>query len=76
MKIKNVVMATNGMVICFDKEGQQMKDYHGFILDIPDKLKENCDETTNFSFGDWDNETRMNCNFRWWFKDNKEKKEK
>lgn len=63
VKIKECIIATNGMVISFDEKGEQVPECQGFILDIAEKLKDNCDENTKWSFG------LLKANMNWYWKE-------
>lgn len=74
VKIKDCILATNGMVSTFDENGEQILGLQGFILDIADKLKENCDENTKWIFGGPGKGT-LDCNMSWYWKKKKDEKE-
>lgn len=63
VKIKECMLATNGMVASIDENDEQIAEYQGFILDIADKLKENCDENTKWTFGG-----SIDCDMNWYWK--------
>ena len=65
-KIKKCSLWTNGMVISFDEKGEQIPECGGFILDIADILKDNCDENTKWSFGKW-TEWAYEANLNWYW---------
>ncbi len=69
-RIKKCVIWTNGMVLSFDENGNQIPDCQGFILEISEKLRINCDEDTKFSFGKWD-EFIEDVDFSWYWLKNK-----
>ena len=71
-KIKECIIWTNGMVSNFDEKGEQIPEYQGFILDIADKLKDNCDENTKWNFGKWQ-EWAYDANFKWYWEKKKSK---
>lgn len=52
-KIKSCIIWTNGMIFSFDEKGEHVQECEGFILDIAEKLKNNCDENTKWEFGKW-----------------------
>lgn len=70
-KVKKCIIFTSGMVASFDEKGEQISECQGFILDIAEKLKNCCDENTEWSFGkykEWIEEAK----FKWyWEKKNK-----
>lgn len=68
--VSTATIWTNGMVMCFDEKGEEIPEYEGFILDIADKLKDNCDENTKFSFGKWQ-EWVYEANFKWYWEKKK-----
>lgn len=70
-KIKKCVIWTNGMVSSFDEKDEQIAEYQGFILDMADKLKDGCDENTEWSFGKWQ-EWAQEANFNWYWEKKKE----
>lgn len=53
------------MVASFDDKGVQIPECQGFILDIAEKLKNCCDEDTNWQLGVQD------ANLDWYFKNKK-----
>ncbi len=63
VKIKECILFTNGMVGSFDNNDEQIPGCQGFILDIADKLKENCDENTKWQLGVQD------ANLEWYWKE-------
>ena len=65
-KIKKCIIWTNGLVSSFDEKEDQIPEYQGFILDIADKLKDNCDEDTKWFFGKWQ-EWANEANFSWYW---------
>lgn len=66
MKVKNVVIFTNGMVSSFDDKGEQIPQCQGFILDIAEELKNCCDEETKWQFGSYKNWIEdANLNWYW-----------
>jgi hypothetical protein len=65
---------TNGMVISFNKKGEQIPEYGGFILDIAEKLKVGCDENTKWTFGKWE-EWAQDANFNWYWEQKKKDKQ-
>lgn len=67
MHIKEVYIYTNGNVMAFNEDGEQVVKCQGFIFDVANKLAEWCDEKTKFSFGQWKG-TMLPCDFSWWFK--------
>jgi hypothetical protein len=69
-KIKECIIWTNGTVLSLDEKGEQIPEYQGFILDIADKLKDNCDENTKWSFGKWQ-EWAYEANFSWYWEKKK-----
>lgn len=71
-KIKECIIWTNGMVMSLDEKGEQIPEYQGFILDIADKLKDNCDENTIWRFGKWQ-EWAYDANFNWYWEKKKSK---
>lgn len=73
VKIKDCILATNGMVMSFDENNEQISEYEGFILDIADKLKEGCDENTKWIFGGPGKGT-LDCNMSWYWKKRKDEK--
>jgi len=64
---KDVFILHDGMVVVFDKNGRQMPEYHGFLLEVASKLPEVCDENTWFYMGGVD------VYFSWWFRKQKER---
>ena len=72
-RARRVYMFQNGMVMVFDKEGEQIPECQGFILDegIVERLRYECGKDTVFRYGDWPKGQGIACNFKWWF----EKKE-
>ena len=67
--IKHCTIWTNGIVMSFDENGEQVPEYQGFILDIAEKLKTGCDENTKWAFGKYD-EWIQDANLNWyWTKD-------
>ena len=40
LKITNVYVFQNGMVVVFDQNGQQMGDYQGYMSDVLPKIME------------------------------------
>ncbi len=72
--IKSCIIWTNGTVSSFNKEGEQIPEYQGFILDIADKLKTACDENTKWTFSGW-NEWSQDADFGWhWAKEDHDSK--
>ena len=69
MEIKEVIIFTNGNVLCYDNEGKQMPMFQGFIFDVAEKLKENCDKDTKFMFMRYATGEILECKFDWWFKE-------
>ncbi len=69
-KIKNCIIFTNGMVSCFDENGDQIGDCQGFILDVAEVLKNNCDEDTRWQFGKWGGYVQ-DANFNWYWENMK-----
>ena len=54
--VKKCTILTNGMVMSFDENDEQIPECQGFILDFAEKLKIGCDENTKWSYGkygDW-----------------------
>ena len=72
-KIENCTIWTNGMVSCFDKSGEQIPEYQGFILDVAEKLKTGCDENTKWSLGKF-GELLLDANLGWYWEKKKEQK--
>ena len=73
MKLIDVYIYTNGMVIAFNAEGKQIPKCQGFIFEdeIIENLRKYADENTHFFFSEWEKQ-RMECGFSWWFKKQKE----
>lgn len=71
-KIKECILATNGMVGSFDDNDEQIPECQGFILDIADKLKDNCDENTKWTFGG-PGKGMLDANMNWYWEKKKEK---
>lgn len=67
MHIREVNIFTNGMVMAFDENGQQVAKCQGFIFEVVKSLVKYCDEKTHFNFMSWKNWTEE-CDFSWWFK--------
>ncbi len=65
-KIDKVIIFQNGMVAVFDKNGNQIPYYQGFIFEVAEKLAEGSDKDTKFSLG-VPGIGEINCNFSWWF---------
>lgn len=76
MKLTNVYIHTNGMVISFNAKGKQVPECQGFILEdeIIENLKKYADENTHFFLAEWRKQC-LECNFSWWFKKQKEAKD-
>ena len=66
MKIKYVHFCSNGMVIVFDYNGEQIGELQGFIFDVASKLKKHCDKDTQFYYVKG-GEHIIDCDFKWWF---------
>lgn len=66
-KIESCTIFTNGMVASYDKEGNQIPDCQGFILDIAEKLKTYCDENTIWHLGKY-GEWMESANMNWYWK--------
>ncbi|MCD6124312.1 hypothetical protein J7J62_03975 [bacterium] len=70
-EIKDCFVFTNGMVMAFDKNGKQITECQGFILDVADKLLSYCNKQTQWHFAKWQ-EWAIPVNFNWrWEKDKK-----
>ena len=65
-KCQTVIIYKQGVVQCFDKNGCQISECQGFILDIADKLKECCDKNTEWFVADWE-KWKNPLNLNWWF---------
>ena len=76
MKVEKAIIFTNGMIMAFDEQGEQIPKCQGCILDIKvvKNLNKYCDEDTIFSFAKWKERIYANLNLKYWFKKNKEKK--
>ena len=72
--VTNCIIFTNGMVMAFDENGNQVAECQGFILNVAEKLKSHCNENTKWEFAEW-KKWSMPANFNWWWK-NKNLKEK
>ena len=72
MKAKEVIFFTNGQIMVFDKEGEQMAKCQGCILDVDiiENINKYCDENTEFYFGNWGERTKSPLNLKWWFEKN------
>jgi len=75
MKLIDVYIYTNGMVIAFNAEGKQIPECQGFILEdqVIKNLKKYANEDTHFFLAKWQKQ-QMKCDFSWWFKKRKEAK--
>lgn len=75
MKLIDVYIHTNGEVIAFDKEGNQVPECQGFILEdeVVKNLRKYADENTHFFFAEWQKQ-RMECDLSWWFNKRRETK--
>jgi len=76
MKLTDVYIHTNGMVISFDEKGKQVVECQGFIFEnkVIKNLKKYADENTHFIFSQWQKQW-INCDFSWWFKKREAKNE-
>ena len=70
--IKNCIIFTNGVVMAFDEDGNQIPEYQGFILDVAEELKSHCNENTKWEFAEW-GKWSMPINLSWWWKEKQEK---
>jgi len=70
MEAKQVIFFTNGNIMVFDKEGEQISQCQGCILDVKiiRNLNKYCDKDTEFYFGDWESKIKNPLNLQWWFK--------
>lgn len=59
--IHQVVLYSNGMVMVFDYNGEQIPELQGRFLDVRGLILKLVNDTTEFYIGDWNNGTvRMN----------------
>ena len=67
---KHVTFFTNGNIMVFDKNGEQISKCQGCILDtkIIRNLNKYCNKDTEFYYGDWNEKTKIPLNMKWWFK--------
>ena len=70
-KVKDCIIFTNGIVLSFDENGEQIPDCQGFILDIAEKLKSFCDENTKWKFGEF-GKWAYDANLSWYWEKKKE----
>jgi hypothetical protein len=52
-RIAHVIRFTNGMVMVFDEQGEQMPEYQGRFEDVRQKLMDATDNLTLFQEADW-----------------------
>ena len=71
MKVAKIIIFTNGNVMAFDMRGEQFSKCQGFVFSkrVENGIRKYCDENTAFEFGNWNEGTRMNAKFSWWFKE-------
>ncbi len=65
--LKDVIFFTNGNVMVFDEDGEQIPELQGFIMDITPKLISVCNEYTQFSYMEFRSGETLDCDFSWWF---------
>lgn len=56
--LKNVYLWSNGMVMAFDEQGQQMPDLQGTIEEVHSKVQQAANEGTIWHKGIWRQGTR------------------
>lgn len=65
-KVANCYITTEGMVIAFDADDQQIPECQGFILAVASELKIRCDGNTVWGFGRYGGWLKR-ADFGWWF---------
>ena len=72
--IQNIYIYKNGMTMVFDDKGEQFSKCQGFLFSrrVSDNIRKYADKNTRFYFADWEYKTREKCNFKWFFKRQKE----
>ena len=71
--IKKVAFFTNGNVMVFNEDGEQIPKLQGFIAEVIEKIFEESNINTEFEFADWNLKEAFPCNFKWWFERTRKK---
>ena len=68
MKVTEVVIFHNGMVVVFDENGKQIPELQGPIFEVMDKIGKAADENTKIHIAHSSASAREQLNVSWWFK--------
>ena len=52
-EISQVIKWANGMVMVFDKNGEQISEYQGKYVSVKSKILKNATNETKFYYGQW-----------------------